>query len=408
MESFFKVEKIYALENYLRFFSLADTEKIKTEISFNRILAENIYAKNHVPGFNRSTMDGFAVRSADTFGASHSSPLILNSRYRCTMGKIPDFTLQEGEAASIGTGGMIPDGADAVVIIENTSRLSENEIEIYASAAPFANTVKKDDDYKKGSLVLEKGTKITKKNIGALVSSDQSEICVFKTLKAGIISTGDEIDENKNLAKGKIRDLNRHILSAICLENGFEPVFYGVSNDTKESLEEKTKLALQECSCVIISGGSSVGTRDITIKTIEDLEDSEILVHGLAMSPGKPAIIARAGKIPVFGLPGNPFSCFCVFYIAVIPFLKHISGMKNPFDRPFVKAALTRNVYSASGRTDFIRVKLHIENNNVHAIPIPGHSGLSRPLAQCDGLLEIPENKEGGIKGEIFFVHLIQ
>jgi molybdopterin molybdotransferase len=407
MESFFKVEKICNLKNLHKNFPCINTEKIETKNALNRVTAENIYAKNHVPGFNRSTMDGFAVKSSDTFGASQSSPLILNAKYKSIMGEIPDFMLNQGEAALIGTGGMLPDGADAVVIIENTSWLNKTEIEIYTSAAPFSNTLKKDDDYHKGSLVLEKGTKITKKNIAALISSDQDEIFVFKNLKAGIISTGDEIDENKNLSHGKIRDLNRHILSAVCLENGFEPVFYGVSKDTKESLEEKTRLALKECSCVIISGGSSVGTRDITIKAIENLEDSEILVHGIAMSPGKPAIIARAGKIPVFGLPGNPFSCFCVFLIAVLPFLKHISGMKNPFNQPFVKAALTRNVHAASGRTDFIRVKLINENNNIHAIPILGQSGLSRPLAQCDGLLEIPENKEGGLKGEFFFVHLI-
>jgi molybdopterin molybdotransferase len=407
MESFFKVEKIKNLTSYHSNFPVTQTTTVSIVNSLNKTAAENIYSPKDIPGFNRSTMDGFAVKSQDTFGASLSSPLILEVKYKCQMGKTPDFRLNTGEAAAIGTGAMLPNGADSVIMIENTSWLNDSEIEIYSSVSPWSNTVRKDDDYKKGSIILEKGTKITKKNIGALASSGIEQILVYKPIKAAIISTGDEIDETNNLKPGKIKDSNRHILSALCIENSIEPVFYGVSPDNTDRLEEKIRKALKECRCVIISGGSSVGTRDITINAIERIEDSKILVHGLAMSPGKPAIIAKASNSPVFGLPGNPVSCFCVFLFAVLPFLKHISGIRDTFTRPFVKAMLTRNIEAAPGRTDFIRVKLINENNSIYALPILGESGLSRTLAECDGLLEIPENKEGGLKGEAFFVHLI-
>jgi molybdopterin molybdotransferase len=408
MESFFKVEKIENLYKYRSFFEKVSSEKIETKSSLNKVSAADIFTNEDIPGFARSTMDGFALNSKESFGASHLSPLFFKIKDKVVMGKIPDFSVNEGEAAAIGTGGMLPQGTDSVVMIEYTSEVSENEIEIFTSAAPYANTVKKDDDFKKGSLLFEKGTKISGKNIGTLAAAGIQEIEVYKKLKVGIISTGDEIEENEgNIKSGKIRDTNRHIISFLSLENDFKPVFYGISKDEIKDLEEKLNKAKSECDAVVISGGSSVGTRDITIDAINRLKDPEILIHGLALSPGKPAIIARTEKTPVFGLPGNPVSCFCVFFIAVLPFLRHMSGYKNPDTTPLVKAQLTRNIYSSPGRTDLVRVKLFNKNNIVYAEPLPGESGLTRPLAEACGLLEIPSNKEGGLKDESFFVHMI-
>lgn len=404
-------------------FSSVETETVHVSQAASRVLAVDIRADQDVPGFRRSTMDGYAVYSGSTFGASEANPAWLTVVGSIAMGDVPGFSIGPGEAARISTGGMVPEGADSVVMVEHTEPIQDTTVEVYKSVAPLQNVIDRDEDFSKGREILKAGTLIRPQEAGLAAALGIHDIPVHKVPRVGIISTGDEIvPVNETPAQGKIRDINSHTLAGLVMEAGARPVLLGIVRDSEKELFEACAKAVKETDMVLISGGSSVGVRDFTVDVLSSLEETEILVHGISISPGKPTILARSGPAgkPVWGLPGHAVSAMVVFQVVVLPFLRRIRGLtKYGGSGRRIPATLTRNVPSAQGRTDFIRVRLTREKDidpalakggtlsgsvegtgGFLAVPVLGKSGLIRTMVMADGLLEIGENVEGMEKGD--------
>ena len=396
MNHFFKVKSLEEVMALTGKFFPVETEKIPVSKAFSRVLAQDLVAKKNMPGFMRATMDGYAVAASSTFGASESSPAWLDIAGTILMGDVPDFNIKTGQAAKISTGGMLPKGADSVVMVEHAELIDELSVEIYKSVAPLQHVIDKSEDFSEKDIVLSRGTFIRPQEQGLAAGLGFTHIETFKTPKIGIISTGDEIIPiEEEPVPGKIRDINSYTLSGFINEAHAIPVLYGIIKDEPNAIKKAIEKALKETDMVLISGGSSVGTRDFTIEVLSSLPDTEILVHGMSISPGKPTILAKVGKKPVWGLPGQVVSAMVVLKIVVIPFLNRLKGLEH-LDRTIrVPAKLTRNVASAQGRRDFVRVELTKKENLLLAKPVLGKSGLIRTMIHADGLLEIGEHVEG-------------
>ena len=397
MDHFFNVKTLDQVMDNLSGFSPVQTEKVTLTDSISRVLAEDITALVDIPGFRRSTMDGFAVVSSSTFGATESNPCWLEIAGEIIMGETPTFSLKPGTAAKISTGGMLPKGADSVVMIEHAEIIDETSVEIYKSVAPLQYVIDSNEDFAKNEIVLKKGTKFRPAEAGLAAALGYSEIKVYKKVKVGIISTGDEIipiTENPN--PGQIRDINSYTLAGFVQQAGATPVLYGIIKDDLTSLFETCEKAFNETDMVLISGGSSVGARDFTIDVLNKIEDSIILAHGISISPGKPTIFAKANKKPLWGLPGQVVSAMVVFKIVVLPFLNRLRGCNNVVENKLrLKAKLSRNIASTQGRQDFVRIRLTKKEDEFIAEPVLGKSGLIKTMVLADGLLEIGENVEG-------------
>jgi len=402
MNHFFNVKTLEEVLALAGDFPAVGVENIDTADAWSRVLAENVRAREDMPGFRRACMDGYAVRAASTFGASESGPAWLEIAGSIAMGEIPDFDLAHGQAVRIATGGMLPRGADAVVMVEHTEAVDELSVEVYKSVAPLQHVIDPSEDFAGDQVVLKKGSLIRPQELGLAAGLGYSTLAVFKTPRVGIISTGDEvIPIDQTPVPGKIRDINSYSLSAQIREAGGEPVRYGIIKDDPRALEAACEKAVAETDMVLISGGSSVGTRDYTVEVLSGLPDTDILVHGMSVSPGKPTILARAGDKPVWGLPGQVVSAMVVLKIVVIPFLNQIQGLTKVLSRVRVPARLTRNLASAQGRRDFVRVALEKGENGLEARPVLGKSGLIRTMVHAHGLLEIGEHVEGLEKGSL-------
>ncbi len=397
MTHFFKVKRLNEVFDFVPDFPAVPSETCHVSKACSRVLARNITAKSDIPGFRRSTMDGYALNSASTFGASESSPAWLTIIGTIHMGDVPDFVLEPGQAAKISTGGMLPEGADSVVMVEHTEAVDDYAVEVYKSVAPLQHVVEKDEDFKKGQDIIEAGTLIRPQEAGLAASLGISDIMVYKIPRIGIISTGDEIVPVDQVpGPGKIRDVNSHTLAGLVLEAGGQPISYGIVKDSEQALSDACQRAVKETDMVLISGGSSVGVRDYTVEVLSSLKDTSILFHGVSISPGKPTILARSANKPVWGLPGHVVSAMVVFRVIVQPFLKQIKGIARYWDKAVgIPARLTRNIASAQGRTDFVRVKFVREKGILYAAPVLGKSGLLKTMVMADGLVEIGENLEG-------------
>lgn len=396
MNHFFKVKSLEEVMSLTEGFFPVESESIPVSDAFSRVLAQDIIAPKDMPGFRRATMDGYAVAASSTFGASESSPAWLDIAGTVLMGHIPDFNLESGQAAKISTGGMLPKGADSVVMVEHTELVDDTSVEIYKSVAPLQNVIDASEDFARKETVLSKGTFIRPQEEGLAAGLGFSQLTVYKIPKVGIISTGDEIVPiEEEPSPGKIRDINSYTLSGFIREAHATPVCYGIIKDNLSALKKTIEKALDETDMVLVSGGSSVGTRDFTIDALSSLPDTQILVHGMSVSPGKPTILAQSGGKPVWGLPGQVVSAMVVLKIVVIPFLNRLKGLKT-LDRMIrIPARLTRNVASAQGRRDFIRVMLETKDGRILAKPVLGKSGLIRTMIHADGLLEISDHVEG-------------
>ncbi len=402
MNHFFNVKTLDEVLALAGDFPSVTAETVDIGETWSRVLAQDILAREDMPGFRRSCMDGYAVRAASTFGASESTPAWLEIAGSIAMGDIPEFELPPGSAARISTGGMLPKGADAVVMVEHTEAVDAQSVEIYKSVAPLQHVIDASEDFAGGKVVLEKGTLIRPQEQGLIAGLGYSQVQVFSTPKVGIISTGDEIIPiTESPSPGKIRDINSYSLAALIQEAGGRALRYGIIKDDPDALEAACKKALAETDMVLLSGGSSVGTRDYTVEVLSGLPDTTILVHGMSVSPGKPTILARSGNTPVWGLPGQVVSAMVVLKIAVIPFLNQIRGLSAPIEPIRIPARLTRNLASAQGRRDFVRVALHPGERGLEARPVLGKSGLIRTMVHADGLLEIGEHVEGLEKGSM-------
>ena len=400
---FFKVRTSEEVFQIIEQFGPLGDERVPLDKAFGRVLSRDIISPEDLPGFYRSSMDGYAVRARDTFGATESLPAMLEVKGEVTMGQVPTQGVGSGEAVRISTGGMLPEGADGVVMVEYTHVLDENTIEVSRAISPLEHVILPDDDFKKGSPVLEKGCLLRPQDVGVMAGMGLSGVHVYRRPKVAIISTGDEIVPIDQRPKpGQVRDINTYTLSAFCWQAGAEPLGLGLCKDNFEELRARVEKGLGEADTVWISGGSSVGSRDMTLKVFESFRDMEVLVHGISISPGKPTIIARVGSKAAFGLPGHTASAMVVAEVFLNPFLSRLSG-KRDFTSPLnseVEAELTRNIESASGREDYVRVKLIQKDGKRMADPIFGKSGLISTLVEADGLVRVERNTEGLYKGD--------
>jgi molybdopterin molybdotransferase len=369
------------------------TESVPVEQSAGRVLASDIAADTNIPGFDRSVVDGYAVRSADTTGTSDSVPALLQCVGRVAMGK-HDTRLSIGNTvcAYIPTGGVLPAGADAVVMVEYTEEAGDT-ILIKKPVSHGENVLLRDEDFKKGETVFSMGRRLSPQDVGVLAACGCAAVPVAKKPVVGIISTGNELVSATTVpGPGQVRDANAPMLAAWLSEYGCEPRLYGIVRDEREAFETVIARALPECDIVLLSGGSSKDDRDMTAGVIAG--KGEVLVHGIAIAPGKPTIIGRINEKPVFGLPGHPASAFVVLIAIVRPLLDKMLGLDKPLLRT-VEATLAENIPSQRGREEYIRVKV----KNGIATPLFGKSGLLNTLVNSDGLVCIPAGFEGLEKG---------
>ena len=399
MQDFFKVMDIDAVLALRSGFSTVGSEQINLSEALGRVLALDFKAPADIPGFDRATMDGYAVAAASTFGASEANPAYLTIVGAVGMGQEPDHEVGPGLASRIATGGMLPPGADSVVMVEHAGQLDARTIEVYRSVAPGQHVVAKDEDATHGQTLLPAGIRLRPQEMGLLAACGASLVQVFKRPRVGIISSGDEVvPVETEPAPGQVRDVNAHTLAALLQQVGGQPFLYGIVKDRFEELLAACNRALTETDMVLVSGGSSVGTRDLTVEVLSSLPQSQILVHGVSISPGKPTILAQCGAKPFWGLPGHVTSAMVVFMVLVRPFLAHIAGWQ--YDRPvWVSARLSRNMASAQGRVDFVRVRLTERYGQTWAEPVLGASGLIRTMVEADGMIAIAKNSEGVEQG---------
>jgi molybdopterin molybdotransferase len=400
---FFKVKTSEEVFQIIEQFGPLGDEAVPLEKAFGRILSRDIISPEDLPGFYRSTMDGYAVRAKDTFGATESLPALLTVKGEVIMGQVPTEGVEPGQAVKISTGGMLPEGADGVVMVEYSHVLDEDTIEVSRAISPLEHVILPDDDFKKGSSVLEKGSLLRPQDLGVMAGIGLSQVFVYRRPRVAIISTGDEVvPVDQRPEPGQVRDINTYTLSALCWQSGAEPQALGLCKDDFEELKARLEKGLREADTVWISGGSSVGTRDMTLRVFESFGNVELLVHGISISPGKPTIIARIGSKAVFGLPGHTASAMVVAEVFLNPFLSRLSG-KGDFPGPLreeMEAELSRNIESASGREDYIRVRLVEKEGKFIADPIFGKSGLISTLVEADGLIRVERNTEGLYEGE--------
>ncbi|AFS79895.1 molybdenum cofactor biosynthesis protein MoeA [Gottschalkia acidurici 9a] len=383
-----------------------ESEYVDILSSADRILCDDIISEENVPGFDRSTVDGYAIKSSDSHGASESLPSFLSLNGEIRMGKEAVTEIHPGEAIYVPTGGMLPKGADGVIMIEHVEKMDEENILIYKPISFGENVIFKDDDIKIGQVALEKGKKITPQDIGVLASLGIFKVKVYKKLKFYIISTGDEIiDLDEEMKIGKIRDINSYVLYSMIQKIGGEVVNRTIVKDNFELLKQEVENGLEDSDIVILSGGSSVGVRDFTHQVIDSFEGKGVFIHGMSIKPGKPTIIGEARGKGVFGLPGHPVSSIIVFKALVERFIKDIMGVKEGKDR--VKAIVDFNFPSSSGKTTYQMVSLEERDGKVYCIPNFGKSGMITLLSQSSGYIEIQSHEEGIYKGEERDVYLL-
>lgn len=409
MKEFFNIKTSDDVFSSILKFPSVSEECIPLREGVGRVLAQPVLSPEDIPPFKRSTMDGFAVRARDTFGASESIPGLLTVAGKIVMGEPASKPLQSGECFEILTGGMLPPNADAVVMQEYTRIVDGSNIELTKSVAPGENVALKGEDFPAGTMVLPKGRRLRPQDLGLLSAIGRANIPVYRKPGVAIISTGDElVSVDETPGPGKIRDINAYALWGAVIESGAIPLYLGIVSDSKDDLYEKCADGLRHADIVLVSGGSSVGMRDFTASVFESLPGSEILIHGISVSPGKPTILARYGSRALWGLPGHPVSSLVVFWLFVRPLIQKMAGFE-PVERfpQAVQAKLSRNVPSAQGREDYIRVKLQKAENGLTATPLFGKSGLISNLSRADGIIRIDLNTEGLNRDSIVDVYMI-
>lgn len=397
MLSVISVEEAIALSKSL-VKNFCRTEVLPLSSLTGRVSAEDVYCSENIPSFRRSTMDGYAVIASDTFGAGEAAPCDLTVAGEVIMGEETHFSLKSGLCAKIPTGGMLPDGADAVIPVEYTDTDFDTCL-VYRPVGPKENVVQSGDDVAKESLLFSSGTRFTPAHIGVLAAAGKESCRVLCRPKVGILSTGNEIvSVGESLSLGKVRDVNSHLLFSLCQTYGCEPVSYGIVTDSEKTLTETLLRAADENDLVLLSGGSSAGEKDHTAKAVSAL--GELLAHGVAMKPGKPTMIGKISNTPVFGLPGHPAACYFAFEALVKPCIEKLSGAM--LLQKQLTAALSENISSNHGREEFVPVSL----KNSVASPVYGKSGIISQLCSSDGYIRISRNSEGLPAGSEVTVHL--
>lgn len=379
-------------------------EKVSILESVGRICFQDIKATCNIPEFKRSTVDGFAVNSKDVFGASESMPSMLELKGEVFMGKMPSSDILRGECLYVPTGGMLPESADSVVMVEYSHKMDENTTLIYSPVAMGDNVIQAGEDINTQDVVIKKGDKLRPYEIGVLASIGISEVTVYKKPKVAIISTGDEVvpcDVKPTL--GQVRDINTYLIWSLLLEDGVEPVSYGIIKDEYDDLKNTVDKAFSECDMVLISGGSSVGKKDQTLKVMDSYDDGEILVHGIAVKPGKPTIIGKHKDKIIFGLPGHPLACSIIYKILVKDYLYRLTSQNKK--NYGTNAVMSINYHKAKGREEYLPIELETIDNKVIAKPVFGKSGLISTFSKAWGYIVIEKNEEGLKEGQIVEVY---
>jgi molybdopterin molybdotransferase len=359
-------------------------ESVLLDEAVNRILLDDFIATMDIPGFNRAAMDGYAVKSKDTFGAGQFKPKLLKITASIHAGEKPLGRVLSGQCYQISTGAMMPPGADAVMMVEDTER-EEDTVKVFKAIVPGANVGKLGEDIKAGSMVIKAGTFLDAGKIGVLASHGLTKIQVYQKPKVAVLPTGEEVvAAGKKLNPGQLYDINSHTITALVKDNGGIAVNIGISGDTREALRTTIKEALKN-DIVVLSGGSSVGERDLLVDVIEGW--GEVFFHGVQVKPGKPTIFAVVDGKPVMGMPGYPTSCLINSYLFLMPALRKMAHLpQRRGDK--IEAKLSRRVPGSTGRRQFLTVKIV----DGEAVPVFKESGAITSIANADGYIEIPEN----------------
>jgi molybdopterin molybdotransferase len=380
------------------------TERVATVRARSRVLAEDLFSQVDLPHFHRAAMDGYAVKAKDTFGASQSLPAYLKLAGVVEMGKEATQALNKGEAIRISTGGMMPPDGDAVVMVEYTDETDGGLVEIHRAVSPGQNVIQIGDDIKKGEPVFSQGRRLRGHDLGALTGVGISSIAVYRRPRVALISTGDEIvDAEIDPQPGQVRNINQHSLAGLIEEAGGELKDWGVIRDDRAQLTAAIGAALDWADAVLLSGGSSMGAKDIALETILSFPDSQFIFHGISIAPGKPTIFAKACGKPILGLPGYPVSALVIFDLFGAPMLRRLGGESldalQRFSRT-VRAKLKTNIASQIGREDYVRVVMEGEGASFVATPLPSKSGAIFTLVKADGMVRIGMNQDGLEQGE--------
>jgi len=382
------------IQTYFRPAFVGEEEVVLLE-AYNRVLNIDVVSALDIPPFNRSTMDGYAVRAEDTFGADENQPANLKVTGSVNIGEKPTVTVAKGEAVEIVTGAPIPEGADAVVMIEDTER-EDDELHVFVAVNANENVMKKGSDIKKGATILKKGQVLSSSEIGVLAALGLTTAKVIRIPMIAVLSTGGEVtDPGKPLPEGKIYDINAFSISTAVIESGGKPIYFGAVPDDKAALTKALQTAVASADMVITSGGVSVGPRDYTPQIVDSLGKPGVVINGIAVKPGKPTTLGFVGDKPVFSLPGHPTSALLIYYLLARPMVQRLAG-KPVSGMKMVKAFAGARMFSAKGRRTFVMVNLEFDTEcRLIAQPVEsGASGAITTLAKADGFVEIAENEQ--------------
>jgi molybdopterin molybdotransferase len=361
--------------------------------ALGRVPAHDVVAAAPLPGFARSTVDGYAVRAADTYGASEGLPSYLDVIGAVRMGIAPEMTMAAGTAVEMPTGGVLPAGADAVVMVEYTSVTMPGTVEVLRPVAPGGGIVRADDDAAAGAVLVPAGRPLRAADLGMLAAAGITEVVMHAQPRVAVLSSGDEVvpPATVTLRPGQVRDAIAPALAGLVLQAGGSAMLCGIVPDDPAALRGALQAALAQADLVVISAGSSVGACDSTAQAVAALGKPGIFCHGLAVKPGRPTLLAECDGVPIIGLPGNPLSALVVFRLLGVPLVWRLAGCATPPPEPSVIASLTRDVPSQTGRRDVVQVQL----SGGHATPLFGASALLSVLTRADGYLVVPESATG-------------
>jgi molybdopterin molybdotransferase len=385
------------------------TERVALRDAHRRVLAVDIIANEDLPEFDKSTVDGYAVRAADTAGVTERVPAHLEVVGEVQMGTRPEFGVGPGEAARIPTGGMLPPGADAVIMVEHTEP-QEGAVGTTRRAAPGENVIRRAEDVRGGEVVLRRGTRLRPQDLGLLAGIGVTEVEVFLQPRVAVLATGDEIiPPSRRPSIGQVRDINTYTLSALVQQEGGIPRVYGIIPDDREVLLQTLEDARRTTELVLVSGGSSVGVKDAVAWVINAMGRPGVIVHGVSIKPGKPTILGVVDGTPIIGLPGHPVSGMVIFDVFVRDLLRGLVGRTSPreFGR-VVRARLQRRIPSAGGREDHVRVFLEERDGVLWAVPQLGKSGIITTMTRADGLVVVPLGQDGVAEGAEVAVELFE
>jgi molybdopterin molybdotransferase len=370
--------------------------------AYNRVLAEDIIAKEDLPRFDRSAVDGYAVRADDTVGASQTKPLL----FRLTEGdELADTAHREGK--QVWTGNPIPKGANAVIMVENTKKL-ESKIEVWTQAAPHDNISRKGEDIKKDEIAVQAGTRLKPYHLALIGALGNNEIKVVEKPKIAILATGNELAKvGEERDEKQIYESNRVMITGMCCELDAEPLDLGLAKDNIDEIGEAITVGLKIADAVITTGGTSVGGLDLVPDAVNKIGKPGIIIHGVAMRPGMPTALAALENKPVVVLSGNPVAAITGFEVFARPLICKLLGMKKEESRPLVKAKMTKKITTALGRKSFVRVRVIQKNDELAAEPVSAKgSGNLTTMTHANGYVMVPENREGLTQGETVTVHL--